>query len=168
MKTFNELQIAVAQEISKKLHMFKHDEAEVLIEHILQAKNVVVVGSKGRMKNIASAINSSLVQVGIKSSPITKLTKDSLLIVLSATGEEEDMIALTQKSLSSGCTVLTLSPNESSSVSELGHTQVNIPTFLVASGTDESIQPGTTLTEQSLLVYFDIICIQISQALGNT
>ena len=172
MENFDSLVKKVNQELSNKLKGFASDEAEILVECIINASKVAFLGPGPRMSSILGACVCSFKDAGITADHYPFLFggyeehSDTLLIVVDL-GDSQGMIPACQEAISKGATVLSLTTDKGSLVSELAHECIQIPSLLVAKGEDESIQPGKTLTEQSILVYLDIVSIILKQATGK-
>jgi 6-phospho-3-hexuloisomerase len=152
------------------------DEAgsQRLVEAIFAARQIVVHAS-GRMGIMSSAFAMRLAQLGFRShvlgAPTTPgVGKEDLLILSSASGETQTVyeVAVLAKEHNVRIALITSQPD--SRTGRLADIVVKIPMFnkLAPSDSPVSIQPMTTLSEQSLLIYFDLLVLWIMQASGQT
>ena len=124
---------------------------------------------------MASAFAMRLAQLGFHShalgEPTTPgLNQDDLLILCSASGETQTLYQVAILAVEHGVRIALITARPDSRTGRLADVVVKMPMFNKLSPADSpaSIQPMTTLSEQSLLLYFDLLVLWIMQASGQT
>ena len=150
------------------------DEAETdrLIELINGAQRVFFVGV-GRVFLSLEAVAKRLAHCGIDTvcvGQITEpaITEQDILIVASGSGESLIPVAIAKKAKSLGACVVLIGSNPQSTIRDIADHFVRLPVRTKLSLPDEidSQQPMTSLFEQSLLLYGDMIALTIIQKRG--
>lgn len=168
MKTrFSIEQAAVIKELGKTFDTISDDQVQALIEAIQQADQVFFVGV-GRVLLSLQAIAKRFAHLGIKAhvvGDITEpaITKNDLLIVGSGSGESLYPLAIARKAKSFDATVAHIGSNPHSSMAAVTDIFVRIPVQTKLGLPDEikSIQPMTSLFEQSLLILGDTVALMM-------
>ncbi|MGM0216608.1 6-phospho-3-hexuloisomerase [Enterococcus sp. AZ109] len=145
------------------------DEAQVdqLIVAIQQAEKVFFVGV-GRVLLSLEAIAKRLAHIGIQTVVVGQITEPAitdkdLLIVGSGSGESAFPLAIARKAKTFDAKVAHIGSNPNSSMKEYADIFVRIPvqTKLNLAGEIPSVQPMTSLFEQSLLLLGDAIALTL-------
>ncbi|MBO1305632.1 SIS domain-containing protein [Enterococcus sp. 669A] len=145
------------------------DEAQVdqLIAAIQQAEKVFFVGV-GRVLLSLEAIAKRLAHIGIQTVVVGQITEPAitdkdLLIVGSGSGESAFPLAIARKAKTFDAKVAHIGSNPNSSMKEYADIFVRIPvqTKLNLDGEIPSVQPMTSLFEQSLLLLGDAIALTL-------
>ena len=164
----------VLNEIQGVLSRADEAGSQRLVEAIFAARQIVVHAS-GRMGIMSSAFAMRLAQLGFHSHALLEPTtpglgRDDLLILSSASGETQTVYQVAVLGKEHGVQIALITARPDSRCGRLADITVKMPMFNKLSPQDSpaSIQPMTTLSEQSLLVYFDLLVLWIMQASGQT
>jgi len=140
-----------------------------LLDAILSADKVFFVGV-GRVLLSLQAIAKRLSHLGIHTCYVGQITEpaiteNDLLIVGSGSGESLFPVAIAKKAKSIGAKIAHIGSNPESSLKDITDVFVRIPVRTKLAFPDEidSVQPMTTLFEQSLLIFGDTLAAMIVQ-----
>jgi len=157
----------IAEEIAKTLDSISDKEVEVLVKEIKQAQKVFFVGV-GRVLLSLQAIAKRLAHIGIDAVVVGQITEPAitdkdLLIVGSGSGESAFPLAIAKKAKTFNAKVVHIGANPNSSMKDSTDYFVRIPVQTKLSLPNEvaSIQPMTSLFEQSLLLLGDTIALML-------
>ncbi len=168
----------IVGEIGYILSNVKVKQTENLINQIILADRVFLVAI-GRVNLSLQCFGKRLSHLGFKIELVGSLTekpatKKDLLIVASGSGESIVPLHITKKAKKIGCKILHITSAKKSSIRNLANyvVELNAPTkktkLIVkdslsdsASKTKNSIQPMSTLFDQALHIYGDIVSVQI-------
>ena len=172
----------IVREISNILSNVKTKQTEDLINQIILADRVFLVAI-GRVNLALQCFGKRLSHLGFKIELVGSLTekpatKKDLLIVASGSGESIVPLYISKKAKKIGCKILHVTSAKKSSIRKLADyiVELNAPTkknqIIVkdslsdsASKTKISIQPMSTLFDQALHIYGDIVSVQIIEKL---
>lgn len=167
MDTFHSVEREILAEIQKTLNEVNEAQVEELIESICQAEKVFFVGV-GRVLLSLQGIAKRLRHIGIDTVVVGQITEPAitnkdLLIVGSGSGESGFPLLIARKAKEFGAQVAHIGANPSSSMKNYTDVFVRIPvsTKLKLRGEITSVQPMTSLFEQSLLLLGDSIAIML-------
>ncbi|EAA6040493.1 sugar isomerase [Salmonella enterica subsp. diarizonae] len=156
----------VLHELNATLENIASKDVERLLEMIEAADSVFFVGV-GRVLLSLEAIAKRLAHLGIKTYVVGQITepaitKNDLLIVGSGSGESMFPVGIARKAKSFNAQIVHIGANVESSMKELCDHFVRIPVKSKLNLASEipSVQPMTSLFEQSLLLLGDIIALQ--------
>lgn len=162
----------VFKEINSVLSKVKDDDIVLLIENILKSEKVVVVGA-GRVGMAAKAFAMRLMHLGINAytlgdSNLPSIGKEDLLVVCSGSGETQTIYDLTFIAKNSGVKIVAITANVNSRIAKLADhiVEIKAPTKLKKINVIESVQPMTTLMEQSLFLFFDALVLDLMEKLN--
>lgn len=157
----------ILAELTDVLNQVDPRAIESVIKEIDRAKKVYVVGV-GRVLLSLEAMAKRLAHLGYEVYVVGQITEPAitesdLLIVGSGSGESLFPLMIAQKAHSFGAKVIHFGANPNSSMNDYTDIFVRIPvqTKLSLANEINSIQPMTSLFEQSLLLLGDIICLMI-------
>lgn len=167
MSNYLELSRKVIKELTNSLLDIKPAEIESYINHIIKAENVFFIGV-GRVKiSLESAVKRfthldiNCVMVGALTEP--PITSKDLLIVGSGSGESVIPLEITKKAKINGAKIFHITSNPNSSISQLADDILEIKSPNKVNSLNASIQPMSTLFEQSLFILNDIIALEIME-----
>ncbi|MFE4710198.1 MULTISPECIES: 6-phospho-3-hexuloisomerase [Paenibacillus] len=167
MSPFNEVSKAIANELSETLISIEPQQVEQLADAIKKADKVFFVGV-GRVLLSLKSIAKRLAHLGVNTFVVGQITEpaiteNDLLIVGSGSGETAFPLIIAKKAKQFKATVAHIGANPQSSMREYADIFVRIPvsTKLNLPGEIPSIQPMTSLFEQSLLLLGDTISLMI-------
>lgn len=157
----------IGGEITRTLQAIDEKQVEALIAQIEKADKVFFVGV-GRVLLSLEAIAKRLAHLGIETVVVGQITEPAiteadLLIVGSGSGESAFPLIIARKAKQFGATVAHIGSNPNSSMKEYTDTFVRIPVQTKLGLADEvpSVQPMTSLFEQSLLLLGDAIALML-------
>ena len=103
-----------------------------------------------------------------------KLEEDDIFIVTSGSGETRSVLKYLEIAKEKGVTTIAITGNENSTMAKLADVSIVFKSsnggLNSADSNDKinSIQPMTTLNEQSMFVFFDILSVMLMHCLGIT
>lgn len=172
MTDFEQVQQEIIKELSTTFDTISADQVNDLIQAIEAADQVFFVGV-GRVLLSLEAIAKRFAHLGIKAHVVGDITEPALtgkdlLIVGSGSGESLFPLAIAKKAKSLQATVAHIGSNSKSSMAAVTDVFVRIPVQTKLNLTDEitSIQPMTSLFEQSLLILGDAIALMLIKEQG--
>jgi 6-phospho-3-hexuloisomerase len=183
MNTYKNKTKIVISEIEDSLLNVSTKQTQSLINQIITAERVFLVAI-GRVQLSLQCFGKRLAHLGIKVELVGSLTekpatKRDLLIVASGSGESLIPIEITKKAKSIGCKIFLITSAKKSTIKKLSNFYVEIkaPTkkitgsnfekslFDSASKTQKSVQPMSSLFDQALHIYGDIVSLGIIEKL---
>lgn len=158
----------VINEIKTALHEINYNQVEKLIEAITKAEKVFFVGV-GRVLLSLQAMCKRFAHLGIETHYVGSITepaiaKNDLLVVGSGSGSSLFPLNIAKKARKiSGCTIVHIGSNPNSPMKDIADFMVRIPVRTKEYLDDEieSCQPMTSLFEQSLFIFGDIVAKMI-------
>tara|TARA_B110000037_G_scaffold214133_1_gene269580 strand:- start:1502 stop:2101 length:600 start_codon:yes stop_codon:yes gene_type:complete len=172
----------IVSEISNILSSINNKQTDNLINQIILAERIFLIAI-GRVNLSLQCFGKRLSHLGFKIELVGSLTekpatKKDLLIVASGSGESIVPLYISKKAKKIGCKILHVTSAKKSSIRKLADyiVELNAPTkknqIIVkdslsdsASKTKISIQPMSTLFDQALHIYGDIVSVQIIEKL---
>lgn len=172
----------IVEEILNVLVNINVNQTENLIKQIIKANRIFLVAI-GRVNLSLQCFGKRLSHLGFKIELVGALTekpatKKDLLIVASGSGESIIPLHITKKAKKIGCKILHITSAKNSSIRKIADyvVELNAPTKKTklkikeslsesASKTKVSIQPMSTLFDQALHIYGDVVSIQIIEKL---
>ncbi len=165
MISVNEISLEIVDEIKYVMTNIDEQEVRGLIDAINISDRVFFVGV-GRVLLALESIAKRLAHIGIDTVIVGQITEPAitekdLLIVGSGSGESLFPLGIAQKAKSFNAKVAHIGSAENSSMKSYRDLFVRIPVITKLALDDEiqSVQPMTTLFEQSLLVLGDTIAL---------
>ncbi len=166
---FHDTANLIADEVRFALNKVDPTSAEELLEAILAADQVFVIGV-GRVFLALQGFAKRLAHLGVRVYLVGQITEPAigprdLLIIGSGSGESLVPVAIARKAKSLGARIAHIGSNPASSLRPITDIFVRIPTCTKLERPDEiqSQQPMTTLFDQSLLLFGDALCMMISR-----
>lgn len=163
MSNYRETTSIIIDEIKLALDCIEVEQVEMLIEAINNADKVFFVGV-GRVLLSLEAIAKRLAHLGINTHIVGEITepaitKNDLLIVGSGSGTTLFPVAIAKKAHDIGAKTVHIGSNPNSELRDICDFMVRIPVRTKYYLQDEvdSVQPMTSLFEQSLLLLGDTI-----------
>ncbi|WP_374721819.1 6-phospho-3-hexuloisomerase [Peribacillus tepidiphilus] len=163
-------------EILKELHrsvgLIADDEAEKLVNGILESKKVFVAGA-GRSGFMAKSFAMRMMHIGIDAYVVGETVtpnfeKDDILIIGSGSGETKSLVSMAEKAKNIGGTIAAVTIFSESTIGKLADFTIKIP----GSPKDQSdsdyktIQPMGSLFEQTLLLFYDAVILRFMEKRG--
>lgn len=164
---FHITQEEILEELTKTLSKIDDESIDNMIEMLLDADKVFFVGV-GRVLLSLEAIAKRLAHLGIHTVVVGQITEPAItekdvLIVGSGSGESLFPLGIARKAKHFNAKIIHIGANPNSSMREITDLFVRIPvqTKLGLAGEIPSIQPMTSLFEQSLLLLGDSVALEI-------
>tara|TARA_B100000029_G_scaffold496158_1_gene562095 strand:- start:4253 stop:4849 length:597 start_codon:yes stop_codon:yes gene_type:complete len=183
MKSFKNNTRLVISEIEQSLLNVSPKQTQLLIDQIVSAQRVFLVAI-GRVQLSLQCFGKRLAHLGIKVELVGSLTekpatKKDLLIVASGSGESLIPIQITKKAKSIGCKIFLITSAKNSTIRKLSNFYVELKApskkdfganfnkslFDSSSKTPKSVQPMSSLFDQALHIYGDIVSLGIIEKL---
>ena len=162
----------ILSEIRAAMEAIDPDQVEGLIETMLQARQVLVIGV-GRVMLSMQAMAKRLNHLGIKAFCVgdinePAITKDDLLVVGSGSGESVVAVAIARIAKQHGARIAHIGSNPNSTLAPMSDVFIRIPVETKLSLSDEiqSRQIMTSLFDQSLYVFGDCVSLMIAERRG--
>ena len=169
---FQNLKDEVCEEIKKALTNVNEPDFDELIDFILSAEKVFVVGV-GRVMLMLKTFAQRLKHLGLDSYVVGETTvpgvqKGDLLVVASGSGETLTTVNVARLAKKHQAKVAFITSSPSSTLKKLSDVSVRIPspTKLHLPGEISPKQPMTNLFEQSLLIFCDCVSMIIQDKLN--
>lgn len=158
----------VIGELERTLGSIDPEQVRALKEEILKADQVFFVGV-GRVMMALQAVCKRMAHLGIRAHCVgavnePAITKDDLLIVGSGSGSSLFPLGIAKKARNAvDCRIVHIGSNPESEMKDVADFMVRIPvrTKLYLEDEIDSVQPMTTLFEQSVLLLGDIVAKMI-------
>lgn len=167
MIKFTNITQEIVKELQETLGKVKDDEVKELLEQIQKAEKVFFVGV-GRVLLSLQAIAKRLAHLGVNTIVVGQITEPAitekdLLIVGSGSGQTAFPLAIAKKAKQYNAAVIHIGANPNSSMKEFSDYFVRIPVSTKLNLPNEvpSIQPMTSLFEQSLLLLGDTVALMM-------
>lgn len=167
MVNYQDVSKEIMNELTNTLSNISSNDVEQLIVEIQKAEKVFFVGV-GRVLLSLKSIAKRLAHLGIKTYIVGQITEPAitekdLLIIGSGSGETAFSLIIAKKAKQFNATVAHIGANSQSSMREYTDLFVKIPvsTKLQLPGEIPSVQPMTSLFEQSLLLLGDTIALMM-------
>jgi 6-phospho-3-hexuloisomerase len=164
----------VLSEIRSVLSSIDDDHVRRFVDTILHANRIVVHGA-GRMGIVSAAFAMRLAQLGFRSHLLSEPTtpsvgKGDLLVLSSGSGETQTVYDVAVLGKQRGVQLALITAQPDSRMGRLADIIVrfSVPTKLGSETGSSSIQPMTTVAEQSLLLLFDTIVLLLMDATHQT
>ncbi|MFC3884174.1 6-phospho-3-hexuloisomerase [Bacillus songklensis] len=163
----------IIKELNRTVDLIADEEAEKLVNGILESKKIFVAGA-GRSGFMAKSFAMRMMQMGFEVYVVGEtvtppnLEKDDILIVGSGSGETKGLVSMAEKAKSLDGTVAAVTIFPESTIGQLADFAVKLP----GSPKDQSdsgyktIQPMGALFEQTLLLFFDAVILRLMEKKG--
>jgi 6-phospho-3-hexuloisomerase len=162
----------VVQELSRTVDLISDEEAEKLVNKILESKKIFVAGA-GRSGFMGKSFVMRMMHMGIDAYVVgetvtANLEKDDLLIIGSGSGETKTLVSIAEKAKSLGGTVAAVTISPDSTIGKLADIIIKLP----GSPKDQSeseyqtIQPMGSLFEQTMLLFYDALILRFMEKKG--
>lgn len=167
---FRAKSLLILKEIEHVLREVDEIEVTQLIEMITSAKTIVTLGA-GRVGMSTKSFTMRLGHMGFKAHMIGDTTvpsigKEDLLLVASGSGETQTIFDMTLIAHLAGARIALVTGNRESRMAKLANLVVLLPAPSKNNyQTTKSVQPMTTLNEQSLLVFYDALVLLMMKSL---
>lgn len=162
----------VVQELSRTVDLISDEEAEKLVNKILESKKIFVAGA-GRSGFMGKSFVMRMMHMGIDAYVVgetvtANLEKGDLLIIGSGSGGTKTLVSIAEKAKSLGGTVAAVTISPDSTIGKLADIIIKLP----GSPKDQSeseyktIQPMGSLFEQTMLLFYDALILRFMEKKG--
>jgi 6-phospho-3-hexuloisomerase len=164
----------VLNEVKKTLDSSNFDNLDCFVNKIINADKIVVFGA-GRvglvMKTFAmrlSHLDFECYFIGDVNLP--KTNSGDLIIIGSGSGNTKSVVTIAEIAKNNGLEVVSITSNPDSNIANMSSSLIHIicETKEAKSGNRFSIQPMTTLFEQSLLIFLDSLILVLMKKMDET
>ena len=167
----------ILSELEYVLQQLDNYQVERFMNEILKSKTIVVCGA-GRVGMVAKGFAMRLGHLGLRAytvgdSTVPSLTKRDLLIACSGSGETQTIYDLVVRAKETGARIALVSSyidHNKSIMARVADTVVvvNAPSKTKKISGFASVQPMTTLNEQSLQIFFDALVLLLMDHMNET
>ncbi|MSR73661.1 MAG: SIS domain-containing protein [Candidatus Pacebacteria bacterium] len=174
MENFEDCAEKILKEISFVLSKVDEKQVDVLLDTVIKAKKIVVCGA-GRVGMAARGFAMRLGHMGYQAWMLGDATVPSigigdLFLVASGSGETQTIYDLMLRAKENGATSVVVTGNPDSRMGRLANIAVvmRAPSKTKPLNDFKSVQPMTTLNEQSLGIFFDTLVLRLMAKTGET
>lgn len=164
----------ILKEISFVFSDIDEKHIEVLSEAIIKAPKIVLCGA-GRVGMATKGFGMRLGHLGhnaytLGDSTVPSITRGDLFLVSSGSGETQTIYDLMVRAKENNATIALVTGSPESRMGKLADITVVIraPSKTKPLNDFKSIQPMTTLNEQSLGIFFDALVLCLMEKMGET
>ncbi len=165
---------SILGEIRVVFEPLDENQVSALLDEILKANKIVVCGA-GRVGMAIRGFGMRLGHLGLQAftlgdSVVPGIGADDLLIVASGSGETQTIYDLVEIAKKNGARLALVTGNPASRMGRLADiiVQIQAPSKTKAVEGLVSIQPMTTLNEQSLGIFFDALVLDLMERMEET
>lgn len=171
---YRRLAAKVNSEVGQVLGLVKPEEVEQFMTEIMSAEKIFCIGV-GRvflsLQCLAKRLAHFGFDVNIVGSVVEKaITEKDVLIVASGSGESKLPVIITQIAKKHGARVVHITSAQHSTIKSMADVVVHLPspTKVDMGHGVETIQPMSTLFDQALHIFGDIVCLMLQEKTGQT
>lgn len=164
----------ILTEIKSVLLKVDQSQVDILVKNILSSKKIIASGA-GRVGMAVRGFVMRLKHLGLDAyilgdANVPALKQEDLFLVCSGSGETQTIYELTRIAEKNQAHIGVITGNPESRIGKIADTvvQVSAPSKTKQIDGFVSIQPMTTLNEQSLAIFFDALVLRLMQELGET
>jgi len=159
----------VLDEVERSLMKGCYKDLNKTIDLILRSKNIVTAGA-GRMGYAIKCFSMRLAHLGLKSfhwgdTTCPPVKTQDCFIIASGSGETPHIVELAKIAKESGAKIIWIGVDVESTISKLSDSKIIIKSVSKNSADVISVQPMTTLTEQSALILLDSLVLILMKEL---
>ena len=162
----------ILDELGHTLSQMNPNDSEKLYEKIQNADRIFLAAA-GRSKFMLLGFGMRLMHLGytvhiVGDATTPAICNSDLLIIASGSGETGSLVTIAAKAKSQSAGVVLVTTNAESTIGKMADECIVIPASTPKNAEEsraKSIQPGASLFEQSLLLYFDsfiLACVKKS------
>ncbi|CAK6481147.1 6-phospho-3-hexuloisomerase [Peribacillus castrilensis] len=162
----------ILKELNHSADLISDEEAEKLVNGILESKKVFVAGA-GRSGFMAKSFAMRMMHMGIDSYVIGETVtpnfeKEDILIIGSGSGETKSLVSMAEKAKSIGGKIATVTIFPDSTIGQLADITIKLPGSPKdqSEGDYKTIQPMGSLFEQTLLLFYDAVILRFMKKKG--
>lgn len=159
----------IIEELTSTVEAIDVTETKELADAVLQANRIFLAGA-GRSGLMGKAFVMRLMHMGLDAYVVgetvtANLCDGDLLIVGSGSGETKTLVPIVEKAQQLGGTVAVVTINPTSTLARLADLVVQLPGVPKeqTASADETVQPMGSLFEQTMLLFYDALILQIME-----
>ncbi|MGI1804420.1 6-phospho-3-hexuloisomerase [Exiguobacterium sp. TDN 0502] len=159
----------IIEELTSTVEAIDATETKELADAVLQANRIFLAGA-GRSGLMGKAFVMRLMHMGFDAYVVgetvtANLREGDLLIVGSGSGETKTLVPIVEKAQQLGGTVAVVTINPTSTLARLADLVVKLPGVPKeqTASADETVQPMGSLFEQTMLLFYDALILQIME-----
>jgi 6-phospho-3-hexuloisomerase len=171
MKT-NQYLAEMIKELNRSVELISAEEAEKLVNRILESKKIFVAGA-GRSGFMAKSFAMRMMHIGLDAYVIGETVtpnfeEEDILIIGSGSGETKSLVSIAEKAKNIGGTIAAVTIFPESTIGKLADVKIKLPGSPKdqSEGDFKSIQPMGSLFEQTLLMFYDAIILSFMDKKG--
>lgn len=157
------------KELNHSADLIADEEAEKLVNGILESKKVFVAGA-GRSGFMAKSFAMRMMHMGIDSYVIGETVtpnfeKEDILIIGSGSGKTKSLVSMAEKAKSIGGKIAAVTIFPDSTIGQLADVTIKLPGSPKdqSEGDYKTIQPMGSLFEQTLLLFYDAVILRFME-----
>jgi len=162
----------ILNELTSSPDLISDEDAEALVQGILESKKVFVAGA-GRSGFMAKSFAMRMMHMGIDAHVIGETVTPGyetgdILIIGSGSGETKSLVSMAEKAKSIGGTIAAITIFPESTIGQMADIIVKLPGSPKdqSEGDYKTIQPMGSLFEQTLLLFYDAIILRFMEKKG--
>ena len=162
----------IIDELYRTVDLIADEEAEKLVNKILESKKIFVAGA-GRSGFMGKSFAMRMMHMGIDAYVVGETVtatfeKDDLLIIGSGSGETKTLVSIAEKAKKTGGTVAAVTIFPESTIGQLADIIVKLPGSPKDQSENEykTIQPMGSLFEQTMLLFYDALILRFMERKG--
>jgi 6-phospho-3-hexuloisomerase len=159
-------------ELSTAVDFMKDEDAEKLVNGILESKKIFVAGA-GRSGLMAKSFAMRMMHMGFDAYVIGEtitpnFEKEDILIIGSGSGETKSLVSMVEKAKSIGGTIAAITIFPDSTIGKQSDIVIKLPGSPKdkTEGQYQTIQPMGSLFEQTLLLFLDAVILRLMEKKG--
>lgn len=168
----NQYLAKILNELTPAVDFIKDEDAEKLVNGILESKKIFVAGA-GRSGLMAKSFAMRMMHMGFDAHVIGEtitpnFEKDDILIIGSGSGETKSLVSMVEKAKSIGGTIAAITIFPDSTIGKRSDIVIKLPGSPKdkTDGQYQTIQPMGSLFEQTLLLFLDAIILRLMEKKG--
>ncbi|CAH0306921.1 3-hexulose-6-phosphate isomerase [Peribacillus sp. Bi96] len=162
----------IIKELNRSVDIIADEEAEKLVNGILESKKVFVAGA-GRSGLMGNSFAKRMMHLGIDAYVIGETVtpsfeKGDILIISSGSGETKSLVSMAEKAKSIGGAIASVTIFPESTIGKLADITIILPGTPKdqSEGDYKTIQPMGSLFEQTLLLFYDAVILRFMDKKG--
>ncbi len=164
----------ILTEIKTVLSKINEQEVDALVNHILSSKRIIASGA-GRVGMAVRGFVMRLKHLGLDAyilgdANVPSLRQQDLFLVCSGSGETQTIYELVLIAQKNQANIALITGNPESRMGKVAQSivQIKAPSKTKKIENFVSIQPMTTLNEQSIAIFFDALVLRLMEELNET
>jgi 6-phospho-3-hexuloisomerase len=162
----------IIRELTHSAEFISNEEAEKLVNEILEKKKVFLAGA-GRSGFMAKSFAMRLMHMGIDAYVVgetvtSTFEEEDILVIASGSGETKSLVTMVEKARGIGGTIAAVTINPESTIGKMADFTIKLPGSPKdqSEGKYRTIQPMGSLFEQTLLLFFDAVILRFMEKKG--